>query len=164
MSDIVEKLRHGHFGSGIGPRDCKDALDEIERLRGDLIETDATVEACGVRVLYAGICINCKRFRCDGDADPITKEAAMKFVIAAAAILVTTGAFAQEKAPDPIPAEKTAPVASPAPVRYHLDLDQADLNAISAAINELPKRIADPLIARLNEQLQDQQPKKGDRK
>jgi len=37
---------------------------------------------------------------------------------------------------------------------FYIEVDQGDLNALSTAINELPKRIADPLILKINGQLQ----------
>jgi hypothetical protein len=40
--------------------------------------------------------------------------------------------------------------------KVYLELDPADLNALSIALNELPKRVADPLILKLNEQLKNQ--------
>ena len=33
MPDIIDRLKRGHQGSGVGPLDCHDALQEIERLR-----------------------------------------------------------------------------------------------------------------------------------
>lgn len=32
MTDIIDRLKRGHQGSGVGPLDCHDALQEIERL------------------------------------------------------------------------------------------------------------------------------------
>lgn len=45
------------------------------------------------------------------------------------------------------------PAFAQSPVIYHLDVDANDLNALGAAINELPKKIADPLIAKLQAQI-----------
>lgn len=82
-------------------------------------------------------------------------------IIAALAIAIAyTGlAGAQEATPSPTPTpvETPAPAAATAPAKFYLELDQADLNAVSAALNELPKKIADPLILKLNGQLQAQQ-------
>jgi hypothetical protein len=66
-------------------------------------------------------------------------------------------AFAED-APSQTPAaEKPAPAPPAAPAKYYLEVDQSDLNAIAQGINELPKRIADPLLLRLNGQLQAQE-------
>jgi len=89
-------------------------------------------------------------------AEHDNKESTMKFRLALAALLVTTGAFAQGAAPTPTPTPEASAAPSAAPVTYHLDVDGADLAAISQALNELPKRIADPLIAKLNAQLKAQ--------
>ena len=80
-----------------------------------------------------------------------------KKLIAAAALLALTGAtYAQEASPQPTP-EPQALQASPAPEkRFYLELTQEDLNAVSAALIELPKRVADPLILKFNGQLQKQ--------
>lgn len=45
------------------------------------------------------------------------------------------------------------PAVSAEPQKFTIELEQNDLSALSAAINELPKRVADPLIAKINEQL-----------
>lgn len=42
------------------------------------------------------------------------------------------------------------------PSTFHLEVDQADLAAISNALMELPKKVADPIINKLNAQLQKQ--------
>ena len=81
----------------------------------------------------------------------------MKLRLAAIALLLATSAFAEDAAaPTPSP-EKAAPAAPAAPAKYYLELEQADLNAISQALMELPKRVADPLILKLNGQLQAQE-------
>lgn len=85
----------------------------------------------------------------------------MKHLAIIAALLASVSfAYAQD---DIKPAEKPAdaPVATPAPIpnppaKFYLELDQADLNALSMAINELPKRIADPLVLKLNSQITNQ--------
>jgi len=79
-------------------------------------------------------------------------------------ILMMVGAMAQsnDAMPNPInpPPATPAVTAPPPPPKFHLEIDQADLQAISQALNELPKKIADPLILKLNAQLQpDQQAK-----
>ncbi len=53
------------------------------------------------------------------------------------------------------PAAQPAPAPTP-PSAYFIMVDQNDLNLLSAAINELPKKLADPLIQRLQSQIQDQ--------
>lgn len=65
----------------------------------------------------------------------------------AAAMMITTAAA-------------TAQTATP-PTTWKLEVDQADLNAIATAINELPKKIADPLLTKLQGQIQAQMPKKA---
>lgn len=77
----------------------------------------------------------------------------MKLRIAAIALLVATGAFAQTPVPAPPTPEQAAPAPLP-PQKFYLELDPNDLQVVSQALNELPKRIADPLIQRLNAQLQ----------
>jgi hypothetical protein len=42
------------------------------------------------------------------------------------------------------------------PPKYTLEVEQADVAALGQALNELPKRVADPLIAKLNAQIQEQ--------
>lgn len=75
-------------------------------------------------------------------------------------LYTVTGAFAQDDDPiriDPSRIAPAAPVPQPAPpAKFYLELDQNDLVAVSQALNELPKRVADPLIVKLNAQLQDQ--------
>lgn len=81
----------------------------------------------------------------------------MKLKLVLAALLVATSAFAEDAAPVPIPPERPAPAAAPAPQKFYLEVDPSDLAAISQALNELPKRIADPIILKLNGQLQAQE-------
>lgn len=91
-----------------------------------------------------------------------------------AALLISTAAFAEDAAPGYTPpangnaeAPNTTPVAAPvapavaptaAPVagKFYFELEPADLTALSQAIVELPKKIADPLLLKLNGQLQSQ--------
>lgn len=85
----------------------------------------------------------------------------MKITIFAAVLLAglyaVTGAVAEEASPTPTPTETPAPAASPAPPKmFYLEVDPNDLALISQAINELPKRVADPLVLKLNAQLQAQ--------
>lgn len=83
----------------------------------------------------------------------------MKY-LAIAAILLSTAAYGQDKPADaPIPSPSPTSEAAPAPTVgaakvFYLEVDQAELNSIATAINELPKRVADPLILKLNSQLQ----------
>ena len=63
-----------------------------------------------------------------------------------------------EDAPAPAsteaPAAVSAPAASPAPPqRFYLEMDQADLALLAQAVNELPKRVADPFLLKLQGQL-----------
>jgi hypothetical protein len=61
---------------------------------------------------------------------------------------------AQEaKTPEP---QASQPAPLPLPTTFHLEVDQADLAAISNALMELPKKVADPIISKLNIQLQKQ--------
>lgn len=90
----------------------------------------------------------------------------LKAIIFSGAMLLpglytVTGAFAQDDDPIQVSPEKTAAAAAQAqqnaiPDKFHLELNQADLNSLSIAINELPKRLADPLILKLNEQIKAQ--------
>lgn len=85
----------------------------------------------------------------------------MKFLLTIAAILAATSAFAEDAPSIPVPQERPAPAAPAPPAKLYLEVDQADLAAISQALNELPKRIADPLILKLNAQLSAQEPIKA---
>lgn len=71
-------------------------------------------------------------------------------------LLVSRGARAEEATPAPAATETPAPApaAPPAPTKFYLEVEPADLQAISLALMELPKKIADPLILKLNAQLQ----------
>jgi hypothetical protein len=77
------------------------------------------------------------------------------------AALVPAGAFAEDAAPIPTPAERPASAPSAAapaaPQKFYLELEQADLATLSQALNELPYRIAAPLLLKLQGQLQAQQ-------
>lgn len=61
----------------------------------------------------------------------------MKKIFIAAALLFAAPAFAQD-------------------MEYNLRVTPTELNALGAAINELPKKIADPLLAKLTAQVQEQ--------
>jgi hypothetical protein len=79
-------------------------------------------------------------------------------IITAIALLALTGtAGAQEEklAPTPTPTETSAPPPAPAKL-YYLEVEGADLDIISRGLMEVPKRLADPLILKLNGQLQAQ--------
>lgn len=77
--------------------------------------------------------------------------------------ILATGALAQDATPTPAPTETPAPVAPPSPPAapvakvFYLEVDGNDLTAISQALMELPKKIADPLVLKLNAQLQAQE-------
>ena len=58
-------------------------------------------------------------------------------------------------APSPAP-QASQPAPLPVPTTFQLEVDQADLAAISNALMELPKKVADPIITKLNGQLQAQ--------
>ncbi len=88
----------------------------------------------------------------------------MKYLTLAVLLLSST-AYAQEAtmAPDAskpqagVSAQPTSP-AAPAPSagqqKLYFEVEPSDVQAISQALNELPKRVADPLILKLNAQLQ----------
>lgn len=78
----------------------------------------------------------------------------MKLRIAAIVLLVAPCAFAQTPAPATTPPDQVTPAPTAASQKFYLELDPSDLQSISQAISELPKRVADPLIQRLNAQLQ----------
>lgn len=65
-----------------------------------------------------------------------------KFLIASMVALMSVAAFAQT------PPQKTT-----------LEFDQQQLQWLAAAINELPKKIADPFLAELNRQVAEQKGK-----
>lgn len=84
----------------------------------------------------------------------------MKFATIAALLASVSFAHAQD-APKP-PEEATgssnqtqAPVTAPAPapVKFYLEWDQDGINALNECVQFLPKRVADPLILRINGQL-----------
>lgn len=74
------------------------------------------------------------------------------------AAMIVVDAFAQEAPSSPAPPEKAAPAAAvPAPVgppRYYLEVDANDLDVLSKAIADLPFKVANPLLLKLNGQLQ----------
>jgi hypothetical protein len=78
----------------------------------------------------------------------------------ALAVAFVTSAAAQtpspSSSPEPQDSQPAPSPTPPAPVKYYLEIDQGDLNAISQALIELPKKVADPLILKLNAQLQRQ--------
>ena len=55
--------------------------------------------------------------------------------------------------PGPSPSPSPAPASVQIPETFQLEVNQADLAAISNALMELPKKIADPIITKLNAQL-----------
>lgn len=91
--------------------------------------------------------------------------------LALLALLLSTTAYAQDAAqptetPAPVaaptqpPAAMPAPVAAPAvPANYYFELTPADLNALAQGLNELPKKIADPILMKMDAQMRAQQPK-----
>jgi hypothetical protein len=64
-------------------------------------------------------------------------------------------ATAQVPTPSPSPEPQASPT-STGPVTFQLEVDQNDIAALSAALMELPKKVADPLISKLNAQIQKQ--------
>lgn len=94
----------------------------------------------------------------------------MKIKLLAACLLIAfaTPAAAQSTPAEPTPAvtsgagtpepqaSQPAPSAPPQPNEFIVKLDGNDLAAIGNALNELPKKIADPLIMKINAQLQAQ--------
>lgn len=74
----------------------------------------------------------------------------MKYALLVTFLLIAP-AYAEEPAPTPSP-----PVSQVTPQLFYFEVDQNDINAISSALNELPKRVADPLILKLSGQLKAQ--------
>jgi len=66
-------------------------------------------------------------------------------------LLLIAPAYAEEPVPTPSP-----PMSQVTPQLFYFEVDQNDINAISSALNELPKRVADPLILKLSGQLKAQ--------
>ena len=64
---------------------------------------------------------------------------------------ITTPTTSQGPAPSPSPSP--APASVQIPETFQIEVNQADLAAISNALMELPKKIADPIITKLNAQL-----------
>ena len=69
--------------------------------------------------------------------------------------LISVPAMAQDENPIKVPLEKPVPAVQ-IPTTFQLEVDQAELTAISNALMELPKKVADPIILKLNAQLQKQ--------
>lgn len=74
-----------------------------------------------------------------------------RLVMAAAIVITSAHAYAADDAPK---TQERLPAAQLAPPKYHIELEAADIAPLSAALIELPKRLADPLIAKINAQLQ----------
>ena len=77
----------------------------------------------------------------------------MKFNLVLVALLLSTCAFAEDAPSAPPQPEKTAPAATAAPQRYYLEVDAADLDVLSKAIAELPFKVANPMLLKLQGQL-----------
>lgn len=71
-------------------------------------------------------------------------------IMAAALLLATATAFADDAKPE------TKAEAAPR-TDWYLKFDAAELQHLNTALMELPKRLADPLLAKLNIQLKQQQ-------
>lgn len=77
-------------------------------------------------------------------------------------LILSSAANAQGKPPAPKPPEAATSPAPPAEMKetprteFYLKFDAADLQMLNAAIMELPKRTADPFLAKLNGQLSTQ--------
>lgn len=72
-----------------------------------------------------------------------------------------TGASAEDadKSKDQTQKTDVAPPQAPAaalPSKFYFELDTADMTIISNGVMELPKKVADPFIAKLNAQIQQQ--------
>lgn len=84
-------------------------------------------------------------------------EIAVKFRLLIATLFAATGALAED-APSAPPADfVTSP---PGPVigqKFYLEVDAADLDVISKGLVELPFRISNPLLLKLNGQLRAQE-------
>jgi hypothetical protein len=85
----------------------------------------------------------------------------MRLLVSSLIVIAATwnvaDAFAEDAPATPPAIEKAAPPPPAAPAKFYLEVDQSDLNAIAQGINELPKRVADPLLLKLNGQLQAQE-------
>ena len=71
----------------------------------------------------------------------------------------TAPIMAQDASPTPSPSpapQASQPAPLPIPTTFQLEVDQADLAAISNALMELPKKVADPIINELDARLQAQ--------
>ena len=88
-----------------------------------------------------------------------------RYALIAALLLAPTLALAQD-APggtvlspqaEAATAPQTATTApAPPPTHWQLDLDAGDLQTLNAAVMELPKKVADPFIAKLQSHLKPQ--------
>lgn len=88
-----------------------------------------------------------------------------KKLIAAMLLVTTASAATAQDASQSSPSPSPAPQASTpsqtsappsGPLKFYLEVTPEDLQAMSTALMELPKKVADPLIGKLNAQLQDQ--------
>lgn len=76
----------------------------------------------------------------------------MKKLVLAVALFVAGPAFAQDAPKPEIPAE--APKAIPAaPTHWTLDLDQGDITTINQCVGELPYKIAQPFVLKVQSHL-----------
>lgn len=72
-----------------------------------------------------------------------------RLAILATILLASTAAFGEDA---PKPDASGNEVAKPVPVpasKWMIELDQGDINLLDACVVELPKRVADPFIAKL---------------
>jgi hypothetical protein len=81
------------------------------------------------------------------------------FVSAAFIVLAALVAFdaLAEDTPPANATDKNISAVPPAPQKFYLEVDQADLETLSKALSEMPFKLANPLLLKLNGQLQVQQ-------
>lgn len=76
-----------------------------------------------------------------------------KLMLATLLVIAATSAYPQDDDPIQVSPERTEAARQAAQQKFYLELTQEDLNAVSAALIELPKKVADPLILKFNAQL-----------
>jgi hypothetical protein len=82
------------------------------------------------------------------------KYLALAFLILAVPAYADDSAKPADESKPATTAEQAAPAKpSPPPSEWSLDLDQGDLTTINTCVLELPKKTADPFIAKLNSKL-----------
>jgi hypothetical protein len=79
--------------------------------------------------------------------------------IAFALLFVATTASAQDAPKPEAPPAPTETKAAPAPPKFKIELEQGDIATLNQCIGELPYKVAQPFVTKLNIQINPQVPK-----